>query len=35
MRTDRFGNVYAPTLPYARGQLLTNTEDDFRKCQQA
>jgi L-seryl-tRNA(Ser) seleniumtransferase len=32
---DRFGNPYAPALPYARGQILTSTEDDFRKLQQA
>jgi len=35
MSTDRFGNTYAPGLPYARGQILTNTEDDFRKLQEA
>lgn len=35
MSTDRFGNVHAPGLPYARGQLLTSTEDDFRKFQEA
>jgi L-seryl-tRNA(Ser) seleniumtransferase len=35
MRTDRFGNAYAPGLPYARGSLLTSTEDDFRKFQVA
>jgi L-seryl-tRNA(Ser) seleniumtransferase len=35
MATDRFGNPYAPNLPYARGRILTNTEDDFRKLQRA
>jgi L-seryl-tRNA(Ser) seleniumtransferase len=35
MGTDRFGNVYAPGLPYARGRILTSTEDDFRKLQEA
>ena len=35
MSTDRFGNVSAPGLPYARGQMLTSTEDDFRKLQEA
>jgi len=35
MSTDRFGNPYAPGLPYARGQILTSTEDDFRKFQEA
>lgn len=35
MGTDRFGNAQAPGLPYARGEILTSTEDDFRKLQQA
>ncbi len=35
MPQDRFGNAYAPGVPYARGDILTNTEDDFRKFQQA
>ena len=35
MRTDRFGNAHAPTLSYARGQLVSSTEDDFRKLQHA
>ena len=35
MATDRFGNPYAPNLPYARGRILANTEDDFRKLQRA
>ncbi len=33
--TDRFGNPFAPGLPYARGGILTSTEDDFRKLQHA
>jgi L-seryl-tRNA(Ser) seleniumtransferase len=35
MGTDRFGNAYAPGLPYAHGRILTSTEDDFRKLQEA
>jgi L-seryl-tRNA(Ser) seleniumtransferase len=35
MTVDRFGNTFAPGLPYARGEMLSSTEDDFRKCQQA
>ena len=35
MSTDRFGNAYAPGLPYARGHILPSTEDDFRKLQEA
>jgi L-seryl-tRNA(Ser) seleniumtransferase len=35
MATDRFGNPYASTLPYARGKILATTEDDFRKLQRA
>ena len=35
MNQDRFGNAYAPGVPYARGKILTSTEDDFRKLQQA
>ena len=35
MDQDRFGNQYAPGLPYARGHILTNTADDFRKFHQA
>lgn len=34
-RRDRFGNEYTAGLPYARGQILGSTEDDFRKLQQA
>lgn len=35
MIKDRFGNEYAPGVPYARGRILTSTEDDFRKLQEA
>jgi L-seryl-tRNA(Ser) seleniumtransferase len=35
MDTDRFGNPFAPTLSYARGKILSSTEDDFRKLQRA
>jgi L-seryl-tRNA(Ser) seleniumtransferase len=35
MHQDRFGNEFAPGLPYARGHILRHTEDDFRKCQEA
>jgi L-seryl-tRNA(Ser) seleniumtransferase len=35
MATDRFGNPYAPGLPYARGKILAGTEDDFAKLQLA
>lgn len=35
MRKGRFGNEFAPGLPYARGHILRHTEDDFRKCQEA
>jgi L-seryl-tRNA(Ser) seleniumtransferase len=32
---DRFGNPFAPSLSYARGDVLASTEDDFRRLQQA
>lgn len=32
---DRFGNRFAPALPYARGRILTSTEDEFRKLRRA
>ena len=35
MLRDRFGNEYAPGVPYARGQILTSTASDFRKLRQA
>src|SRR5262245_6642116 len=35
MSTDRFGNPYAPGLPYARGRILSSTEDEFRKFNDA
>ena len=28
-----FGNAHAPILPYACGEILRGTEDDFRKLQ--
>ncbi|MBI4637258.1 MAG: hypothetical protein HY727_12990 [Candidatus Rokubacteria bacterium] len=35
MATDRFGNPFAHALSYARGKILTTTEDDFCKVQHA
>ena len=35
MNLDRFGNPHAPNLPYARGNILASTDDDFRKLQRA
>ena len=35
MDTDRFGNPFAPGLPYARGRILTSTEDDIAKLGRA
>jgi L-seryl-tRNA(Ser) seleniumtransferase len=35
MSVDRFGNQHAPNLSYARGKILTGTEDDFRKLELA
>jgi L-seryl-tRNA(Ser) seleniumtransferase len=35
MGTDRFGNAFAPALPYARGRILASTADDYRKLQHA
>jgi L-seryl-tRNA(Ser) seleniumtransferase len=32
---DRFGNPYAPGLPYARGAILRGTEDDVAKLRAA
>jgi L-seryl-tRNA(Ser) seleniumtransferase len=32
---DRFGNAFAPTLSYARGNILSDTTDDFRRLEQA
>ncbi len=32
---DRFGNLPAPGLPYARGAILRSTEDDLRKLRRA
>jgi L-seryl-tRNA(Ser) seleniumtransferase len=35
MSIDRFGNAFAPGLPYARGTILARTEDDLRKVERA
>ena len=35
MGTDRFGNSFAPSLPYARGTILASTADDYRKLERA
>ena len=35
MRIDGFGNAYADGLPYARGELLRGTDDDFAKLRAA
>src|SRR5258707_9707521 len=35
MGVDRFGNPHAPNLSYARGEILSSTEDDFQKLQRA
>jgi L-seryl-tRNA(Ser) seleniumtransferase len=35
MGVDRFGNPHAPSLSYARGEILSSTEDDFQKLQRA
>ena len=35
MKTDRFGNPFAPALPYARGAILASTADDYRKLERA
>jgi L-seryl-tRNA(Ser) seleniumtransferase len=35
MGVDRFGNLHAPDLSYARGKILRSTEDDFQKLQVA
>jgi len=35
MGVDRFGNLHAPNLPYARGGIISSTEEDFEKLQRA
>ena len=35
MTRDRFGNSYATGLSYARGSILTSTEDDIKKLKVA
>lgn len=32
---DRFGNAFTAGLPYARGEIIRSTEDDFTKLQRA
>jgi L-seryl-tRNA(Ser) seleniumtransferase len=34
-RVDRFGNAYAEGVPYARGEILSSTEDDYSKLRHA
>ena len=34
-KSDRFGNKWAAGVPYARGAILSSTEDDFKKMQVA
>ena len=34
-KRDRFGNEWAPGVPYARGEIIGSTEDDFLKMQEA
>ncbi len=31
VKTDSFGNIITGELPYARGKILKNTEDDYKK----
>lgn len=35
MQRDRFGNPFAPDVPYARGNILGSTDDDLRKLRHA
>ena len=35
MKQDRFGNPYSPGVPYARGAILSSTEDDIIKLRAA
>ena len=35
MKKDKFGNVHTPGLPYARGKLVTSTQDDIAKLRNA
>ena len=35
MKTDRFGNPFAPGLPYARGDILPDTASDLDKLRVA
>ena len=35
VKKDKFGNVHTPGLPYARGELITSTQDDIVKLRNA
>ena len=35
MKQDRFGNPYSADVPYARGEILSSTEDDITKLRAA
>ena len=35
VKKDKFGNVHTPGLPYARGELVTSTQDDIAKLRNA
>jgi len=35
MKTDRFGNAYSAEVPYARGAILSSTQDDLTKLRAA
>ena len=35
MKKDKFGNAHTPGLPYARGELITSTQDDIAKLRNA
>ena len=35
MKTDRFGNLHSAEVPYARGAILSSTEDDITKLRAA
>ena len=35
IKTDRLGNRLDPTMPYARGELITSTQDDMAKLRKA
>ena len=35
MKKDKFGNAHTPGLPYARGELISSTQDDIAKLRNA